>query len=135
MAKAYWSNFGTRSANLAGVVLNSLAINATSATITWTNTNNDLYACVCVELGVFFPAVNGGVTLVRRRTDGTATATVSSPQYYEAIASVNQAHTVIFERVEVMPGVNTFVVINHSEATFPSSGNAFYVTPITEEIL
>lgn len=130
-----FTEFGTRSANLAGTALDNVANDARSGTITWTNTTRYPYANITVVLGSLFPGANSGIGLIRRGTDGTATASFTAPRWWEALNNVSGVATVVFERVEVMPNVtNTFLVLNNSNTTFAASGNEFFVTPITEEI-
>lgn len=136
MAIAKWSAYGTRSSNLAGTTLNSLANGSESTTVTYDNsTNRDLYASIAIKLGSITPATGGSITLRVTINDGTDTSDrIGGDLYTIPLTSGASAKVNIIPMVRIYPTSLRFSIINNSGVTLNASGNELYVRPFNEDI-
>jgi hypothetical protein len=138
MAVVKWSAPGTRSANLAGTALNSLATGSASSLIAYDNsTNRDLYAAVTVKLGSITPGTGGSVTLRVYAGDGTDLPDANGgafDAYVAALASGAGAKVVTFPMVRLYPFPVRLQLVNTAGVTTASSGNELYLTPFNEDV-
>lgn len=137
MAVAKWSTLSTRSSNLAGTTLNSLANAGESSRVTYDNsTTRDLYGFVTVKLGSITPSAGGAITLRVTATDGTdlGDAGVGGDIYTVALASGASAKVVNFPLVRLYPCSLRFSILNNSGVAFAASGNEIYATDYNEEV-
>lgn len=137
MAIAKWSAYGTRSSNLAGTTLNSLANGSESTTVTYDNsTNRDLYASIAIKLGSITPATGGSITLRVTINDGTDTSDrIGGDLYTIPLTSGASAKVNIIPMIRLYPTSLRFSIINNSGVTLNASGNELYVRPFNEDIV
>ena len=137
MAIAKWSAYGTRSSNLAGTTLNSLANGSESTTVIYDNsTNRDLYASIAIKLGSITPATGGSITLRVTINDGTDTSDrIGGDLYTIPLTSGASAKVNIIPMVRIYPTSLRFSIINNSGVTLNASGNELYVRPFNEDIV
>lgn len=137
MAIAKWSAYGTRSSNLAGTTLNSLANGSESTTVTYDNsTNRDLYASIAIKLGSITPATGGSITLRVTIADGTDTSDrIGGDLYTIPLTSGASAKVNIIPMIRLYPTSLRFSIINNSGVTLNASGNELYVRPFNEDIV
>jgi hypothetical protein len=136
MAIAKWSALSTRSANLAGTTLNSLANGSESTRVTYDNSSTrDLYGYVTIKLGSITPATGGSITLRVTATDGTdlSDAAVGGDTYPIALTSGTSAKIVAVPLVRLYPFSLRFSIINNSGVALNASGNEIYVTDYNED--
>jgi len=138
MAVAKWASPGTRSSNLAGTALNSLANGSASALISYDNsTALDLYAAVAVKLGSITPGTGGSVTLRVYAGDGTDLPDANGgafDSYTAALASGASAKVVTFPMVRLYPFPCRLQMVNNAGVTLAASGNELYVRPFNEDV-
>ena len=138
MAIARWAAPGTRSSNLAGTALNSLANGSASAAITYDNsTARDLYAIVTVKLGSITPTTGGSITLRVYSGDGTDTPDLNGGSFdsYTAVLTTGaSAKVATFPLVRLYPFSGTLQVVNNAGVSTAASGNELYVRPYNEDI-
>ena len=136
MAVAKWSTPSTRSSNLAGTTLNSVANGSESARVTYDNsTTRDLYGFVTIKLGSITPATGGSITLRVTASDGTDLGdAVGGDLYTMPLTTGASAKIVNVPLVRLYPFSLRFSVINNSGVTFNASGNEIYVTPYNEDV-
>ena len=138
MAIAKWAAPGTRSANLAGTALNSLATGSASSLISYDNsTNRDLYAAVAINLGSITPAAGGSITLRVYAGDGTDLPDANGgafDAYVAVLASGASAKVVTFPMVRLYPFPVQLQFVNTAGVTTAASGNELYVRPYNEDV-
>ena len=136
MAVVKWAAPGTRSANLAGAVLNSLANGSESAVIIFDNsTARDLYAALTLKLGSITPAGGGAVTVRGTVGDGVDVADrVGGDIYAPPILQGAGAKTIIIPMVRLYPMQMRFSFLNQSGVTFAATGNELYLSRYGEEV-
>ena len=138
MAVAKYSAPSTRSANLAGKALNSLANGSASALIAYDNSSTrDLYAAVTIKLGSITPATGGSVTLRLYTGDGTDLPDVNGgafDSYTAALSTGTGAKVVSFPLVRLYPFPLRVQVVNNAGVTLGASGNELYFTDYNEEV-
>jgi hypothetical protein len=138
MAVAKWASPGSRSSNLAGTALNSLANGGESAFIAYNNsTARDLYAAVTVKLGSLNAVAGGSVTLRIYAGDGTDTpdrGAGSFDTYTEGLTTGTSAKVVVFRMVRLYPFPCQMTVVNNAGNSTPASGNELYVRPFNEDV-
>ena len=136
MAVAKWATPGTRSSNLAGTTLNSLANSGESAVVTYDNsTNRDLYGLVTIKLGSITPTTGGSITLRVTLNDGTDTADrVGGDLYSIPLTSGASAKVAVINMIRLYPFSMRLSVINNSGGAFAASGNELYVRPWNEDV-
>lgn len=137
MAVAKWSAPSSRSSNLAGATLNSLANGSESSRVTYDNTTTrSLYGFVTVKLGSITPSTGGSITLRVTSADGTdlGDAAVNGDLYTMALTSGSSAKIVNIPMVRLYPFALRFSVINNSGVALASSGNEIYVTEFNEDV-
>lgn len=138
MAIAKWAAPQTRSSNLAGTALNSLANAGASTLITYDNsTTRDLYANVMLKLGSITPSTGGSVTLRVYAGDGTDVPDAnggSFDSYVSALTTVASAKVVGFPMVRLYPFSCRLQIVNNSGVTFAASGNELYCTDYNEDV-
>lgn len=138
MAVAKYSAPSTRSANLAGTALNSLANGSASALIAYDNSSTrDLYAAVTIKLGSITPATGGSVTLRLYTGDGTDLPDVNGgafDSYTAALSTGTGAKVVSFPLVRLYPFPLRVQVVNNAGVTLGASGNELYFTDYNEEV-
>ena len=138
MAVAKWATPGTRSSNLAGTALNSLANGSASSLISYDNSSNrDLYAIVTVKLGSITPSTGGSVSLRIYAGDGTDLPDANGgafDSYTAALASGAGAKVVTFPMVRLYPFPCRFQIVNNAGVSTAASGNELYVRPYNEDV-
>jgi hypothetical protein len=136
MAVAKWATPGTRSADLAGTALNSLANLSESNAITYDNSSAlHLYGTVTIKLGSITPAAGGSITLRVTLNDGTDTADrIGGDLYTIALTSGAGAKIANVPMVRLYPFSMRFSVVNNAGFTLAASGNEFYVRPWNEDV-
>lgn len=136
MAIAKWSAPSTRSSNLAGTTLNSLANGSESAVVTYDNsTNRDLYGTVTIKLGSITPATGGSITLRVTLNDGTDTADrIGGDLYAVPLTSGASAKVAVINMVRLYPYSMRMSVVNNAGVAIAASGNELYVRPWNEDI-
>lgn len=138
MAIAKWSAPSTRSSNLAGTTLNSLANGSATILITYDNsTNRNLYTNVALKLGSITPGTGGNVTLRVYAGDGTDVPDANGgafDSYTAALASGASAKVVTFPLVRLYPFSCRLQVVNNAGVTLAASGNELYCTDYNEDI-
>jgi len=138
MATAKWATPGTRSSNIAGTTLNSLANLGESATVTYDNSSaKDLYGAVTVKLGAINAVAGAAISLrvqfVETDTpDGKAGGDIYTSTVFRDGTST--AKIVIFNMVRLYPFSMRLAIINNTGVTFASSGNELYVKPWNEDV-
>jgi hypothetical protein len=138
MAVAKWATPGTRSSNLAGTALNSLANLSASSLISYDNGSNlDLYGIVTVKLGSITPSTGGSVSLRIYAGDGTDLPDANGggfDSYTAALASGAGAKVVTFPMVRLYPFPCSLQIVNNAGPNFAASGNELYVRPYNEDL-
>jgi hypothetical protein len=138
MSVAKWASPGSRSSNLAGTALNSLANGSESAFIAYNNsTARDLYATVTVKLGSLNAGAGGSVSLRIYAGDGTDTpdrGAGSFDTYTEGLTTGTSAKVVVFRMVRLYPFPCQMTVVNNAGNSTPASGNEIYITPFNEDV-
>lgn len=138
MAVAKWAAPGTRSANLAGTALNSLANGSASSLITYDNgAARDLYAAVAIRLGSITPATAGSILLRVYAGDGTDVPDANGgafDAYVAALAAGASAKIVVIPMVRLYPFSLRLQVVNSAGVVLAASGNELYVTPFNEDV-
>ena len=139
MSVAKWATPGSRSSNLAGAALNSLANGSESAFIAYNNsTARDLHATVTVKLGSLNALAGGSISLRVYAGDGTDTpdrGAGSFDTYTEGLTPGTSAKTVVFRMVRLYPFPCQMTVVNNAGNSTPASGNEIYLTPFNEEVI
>jgi hypothetical protein len=137
MALAKWATPGTRSSNLAGTALNSIANGSETGVVTYDNsTNKDLYGIVTIKLSSITPSSGGSITLRITLNDGTDTADkVGGDQYTVPLTTTTSAKVAVINMVRLYPLSMRLSVINNSGVTTAASGNELYVRPWNEEVV
>lgn len=138
MAIAKWSAPSTRSSNLAGTTLNSLANGSATTLITYDNsTNRNLYTNVALKLGSITPGTGGSVTLRVYAGDGTDVPDANGgvfDSYTAPLATGASAKVVTFPLVRLYPFSCRLQVVNNAGVTLASSGNELYCTDYNEDV-
>jgi hypothetical protein len=136
MAIAKWSTPSTRSSNLAGTTLNSVANGSESARVTYDNsTTRDLYGFVTVKLGSITPATGGSVTLRVTASDGTDLGdAVGGDLYTMPLAAGASAKVVNVPLVRLYPYSLRLSVVNNAGVALAASGNEIYVRAFNEDV-
>jgi hypothetical protein len=136
MATAKWSTPSTRSSNLAGTALNSLANGSASSLITYDNsTNRNLYAAVTIKLGSITPATGGSITLRVLAGDGTDVPdAVPLDQYTVPLTSGASAKVAILPMVRLYPFTMRLSVVNNAGVAFNASSNELYCRDYNEDV-
>jgi hypothetical protein len=138
MAVAKWATPGTRSSDLAGTALNSLANGSASSLISYDNgSNRDLYAIVTVKLGSITPSTGGSVSLRIYAGDGTDLPDANGgafDSYTAALASGAGAKVVTFPMVRLYPFPCRLQIVNNAGVSTAASGNELYVRPYNEDV-
>jgi hypothetical protein len=136
MAIAKWSTPSTRSSNLAGTTLNSLANGTESTVVTYDNsTNRDLYGVVTVKLGSITPTTGGSITLRVTLSDGTDTADrIGGDLYTIPLTTGASAKVATLNMIRLYPYSLRFSVINNAGVTLNASGNELYIRPWNEDV-
>lgn len=136
MAIAKWSAPSTRSSNLAGATLNSLANGSESSRVTYDNsTNRDLYGFVTIKLGSITPSTGGTITLRVTASDGTDLGdAVGGDLYTMPLTTGASAKIVNVPLVRLYPFSLRLSIINNAGVTIAASGNEIYVTNYNEDV-
>jgi hypothetical protein len=139
MAVAKWASPGSRSANLAGTSINSLANGSAGSAISYDNsTARDLYSAVTVKLGsLAVPSVGNSITLRVYSGDGTDTPDLnggSFDSYVAALTNGTSAKVVTFPMVRLYPFPGTLQIVNNAGVSTAASGNELYVRPFNEDV-
>jgi hypothetical protein len=136
MAIAKWSAPSTRSSNLAGATLNSLANGSESSRVTYDNsTNRDLYGFVTIKLGSITPSTGGSITLRVTASDGTDLGdAVGGDLYTMPLTTGASAKIVNVPLVRLYPFSLRLSIINNAGVTIAASGNEIYVTNYNEDV-
>ena len=138
MATAKWATPGTRSSNIAGTTLNSLANGSESTTVTYDNSgtsDKNLYGAVTVKLGSIDPSAGGSITLrVQYVETDTPDAKFGGDLYTTLVNDTSSAKIVIFNMVRLYPFSMRLAIINNTGVTFAASGNELYVRPWNEDV-
>jgi hypothetical protein len=136
MAVAKWAAPSTRSSNLAGTALNSLANGSASALISYDNsTARDLYAAVTIKLGSITPAAGGSITLRVLAGDGTDVPdAVQLDTYTVPLTSGAGAKVAIIPLVRLYPFPLRLAVVNNAGVALAASSNELYCTPYNEDV-
>jgi hypothetical protein len=136
MAVAKWSTPSTRSSNLAGTTLNSVANGSESARVTYDNsTTRDLYGFVTIKLGSITPATGGSVTLRVTASDGTDLGdAVGGDLYTMPLATGASAKIVNVPLVRLYPYSLRLSVVNNAGVALAASGNEIYVMAFNEDV-
>ena len=138
MAVAKWATPGTRSSNLAGTALNSLANLSASSLISYDNSSNrDLYGIVTVKLGSITPGTGGSVSLRIYAGDGTDLPDANGgafDSYTAALASGAGAKVVTFPMVRLYPFPCRLQIVNNAGVSTAASGNELYVRTYNENV-
>lgn len=136
MAIAKWSTPSTRSSNLAGTTLNSLANGSESSRVTYDNsTNLNLYGFVTIKLGSITPSTGGSITLRVTASDGTDLGdAVGGDLYTMPLTTGASAKIVNVPLVRLYPFSLRLSIINNAGVTIAASGNEIYVTNYNEDV-
>ena len=136
MATAKWGLPGTRSSNLAGTTLNTLAPGSESTAITYDNSaNRDLYATVTVKLSSITPLTGGSITLRVTLNDGTDTADrIGGDLYVVPLTGGSSAKIATINMVRLYPYSMRLSVVNNTSVNLAASGNELYVRPFNEDV-
>src|SRR5215210_746975 len=140
MPTAQWATPSAAGANIAGIVLNSLANGSASAFVTHDNsTALDLYASVRLTLGSITPTTGGSVTLVVQSAQGAQapdnTASVGGGDSYNVpLAAGSGIKELNIPMVRLYPESLRLAVINNAGVALAASGNAIYVRPYNESV-
>lgn len=139
MAIAKWAAPGSRSANLAGAILNAGITNGSaSAFISYDNsTARDLYAIITLRLGSFTPGANPSVLMRLYSGDGADLPDINGgafDSYVAAIAAGAGAKIITFPMIRLYPFPLRLQFVNNSGQTWAASGNEVYLTPFNEDV-
>jgi hypothetical protein len=136
MAVAKWSTPSTRSSNLAGTTLNSVANGSESARVTYDNsTTRDLYGFVTIKLGSITPATGGSITLRVTASDGTDLGdAVGGDLYTMPLTAGASAKIVNVPLVRLYPYSLRLSVVNNAGVALAASGNEIYVRAFNEDV-
>ena len=136
MATVKWSTPGTRSSNLAGSTLNSIATGSETAVVTYDNlTNKNLYGVMLIKLGSITPSTGGSISVRVTLNDGTDTADkIGGDIYVIPLTSGASAKVAVVNMVRLYPFSMRFSIINNSGVTTAASGNEIYITAFGEEV-
>jgi hypothetical protein len=136
MAIAKWSTPSTRSSNLAGTTLNSVANGSESARVTYDNsTTLDLYGFVTIKLGSITPAAGGSITLRVTATDGADLGdAVGGDLYTMPLTTGTSAKIVNVPLVRLYPYSLRLSVVNNAGVALAASGNEIYVRAFNEDV-
>jgi phage tail sheath gpL-like len=136
MATAKWSTPSTRSSNLAGTTLNSVANGSESSRVTYDNsTTRDLYGFVTIKLGSITPAAGGSITLRVTASDGTDLGdAVGGDLYTMPLTTGASAKIVNVPLARLYPFSLRFSIINNAGVALAASGNEIYVRAFNEEV-
>ena len=136
MAVAKWAAPSTRSANLAGTTLNSLANAGESTAVTYDNSaNRDLYGLVTIKLGSITPATGGSVAVRVTLNDGTDTADRAGGDLYVVpLVAGAGAKVAVLNMVRLYPYSMRFSLVNNAGVALAASGNELYVRPWNEDV-
>jgi hypothetical protein len=138
MSVAKWAAPSSRSSNLAGTALNSLANGSESAFIAYNNsTTRDLYATVTLKLGSLNAVAGGSVSLRVYAGDGTDTpdrGAGSFDTYIEGLVTGTSAKVVVFRMVRLYPFPCQLTIVNNAGNSTPASGNELYVRAFNEDV-
>jgi hypothetical protein len=136
MAVAKWSTPSTRSSNLAGTTLNSIANGSESARVTYDNsTTRDLYGFVTIKLGSITPATGGSITLRVTASDGTDLGdAVGGDLYTMPLTAGASAKIVNVPLVRLYPYSLRLSVVNNAGVALAASGNEIYVRAFNEDV-
>jgi hypothetical protein len=136
MAVAKWSTPSTRSSNLAGTTLNSVANGSESARVTYDNsTTRDLYGFVTIKLGSITPATGGSITLRVTASDGTDLGdAVGGDLYTMPLTAGASAKVINVPLVRLYPYSLRLSVVNNAGVALAASGNEIYVRPFNEDV-
>jgi hypothetical protein len=138
MSVAKWASPGSRSSNLAGTALNSLANGSESAFIAHDNsTLRDLYAAVTVKLGSLNAGAGGSITLRVYAGDGTDTPDRGAgpfDTYTVGLTVGTSAKVAVFPMVRLYPFPCQITVVNNAGNSTPASGNELYVRTYNEDV-
>jgi hypothetical protein len=136
MATVKWSTPGTRSSNIAGSTLDSIATGSETAVVTYDNsTNKDLYAALVVKLGSITPSTGGSITVRVTLNDGTDTADrIGGDLYVIPLTSGASAKVAVVNMVRLYPFSMRISIVNNAGVTTAASGNEIYVVPFGEEV-
>ena len=138
MSVAKWASPGSRSSNLAGTALNSLANGSESAFIAYNNsTARDLYAAVTVKLGSLNAGAGGSITLRVYAGDGTDTPDRGAgpfDTYTVGLTVGTSAKVAVFPMVRLYPFPCQITVVNNAGNSTPASGNELYVRTYNEDV-
>jgi hypothetical protein len=136
MAVAKWSTPSTRSSNLAGTTLNSVANGSESARVTYDNsTTRDLYGFVTIKLGSITPATGGSITLRVTASDGTDLGdAVGGDLYTMPLTTGASAKIINVPLVRLYPYSLRLSVVNNAGVALAASGNELYVRPFNEDV-
>lgn len=134
MATGKWAAPSTRSANIAGSTLNSLADGSESAAVTYDNsTNRDIQAVVTIKLGSLTPGTGGSIFLRVTKSDGTDVEDKINGDVYAMALTSGAGAKVVMREVRLPPFSLRLSVLNRAGASFAASGNEIYVRPWNEE--
>lgn len=136
MAVAKWAAPSTRSSNLAGTALNSLANGSASSLITYDNSSTrDLYAAVTIKLGSITPTAGGSITLRVLTGDGTDVPdAVQLDAYTVPLTTTASAKVAIIPLVRLYPFSLRLSVVNNSGVAFNAGSNELYCTDYNEDV-
>lgn len=140
MATAKWATPGTRSSNIAGTTLNSLANGSESTTVTYDNSgtsDKNLYGAVTVKLGAINAAAGASITLrVQFVETDTPDAKAGGDLYTSTVFrdGTSTAKIVIFNMVRLYPFSMRLAIINNTGVAFAASSNELYVRPWNEDV-
>jgi hypothetical protein len=136
MAVAKWSTPSTRSSNLAGTTLNSIANGSESARVTYDNsTTRDLYGFVTIKLGSITPATGGSITLRVTASDGTDLGdAVGGDLYTMPLTAGASAKIINVPLVRLYPYSLRLSVVNNAGVALAASGNEIYVRAFNEDV-
>jgi hypothetical protein len=136
MAIVKWSTPGTRSSNIAGSTLNSIATGSETAVVTYDNsTNKDLYGVLVVKLGSITPSTGGSITVRVTLNDGTDTADkIGGDLYVIPLTSGASAKVAVANMIRLYPFSMRISIVNNAGVTTAASGNELYITPFNEDV-
>jgi hypothetical protein len=136
MATVKWSTPGTRSSNIAGATLDSIATGSETAVVTYDNsTKKDLYGVLVVKLGSITPSTGGSVTVRVTLNDGTDTADrIGGDLYVIPLTSGGSAKVAVVNMVRLYPFSMRISIVNNAGVTTAASGNEIYITPFNEDV-
>jgi hypothetical protein len=136
MATVKWSTPGTRSSNIAGSTLDSIATGSETAVVTYDNsTSKDLYAVLVVKLGSITPSTGGSITVRVTLNDGTDTADkIGGDLYVIPLTSGGSAKVAVVNMVRLYPFSMRISIVNNAGVTTAASGNELYITPFNEDV-